>query len=244
HAAPAQDLQDLVAGHGRPGRLTAGRPRRGSWASHERYRPTAGRPALLELLQEGRLGVADTGGREGRGGELVEQGLAVAAEADVLQQGLLPLAVESFVEESFQFFQRGTGAHVESSAGGASRRAISSWIICWARRLATNTSPTPLGMRAAAPAPASPSRAGRRNASQVCGATRIRTRAHASSSSSRSNSSSSRASRSSRAATLSSTSPTALSPEPRPGSRLACWKSLMAWCVSVLSHPRKLRDGS
>ena len=106
---------------------------------------------------------------------------------------------------------------------------------------ATNTVATFMPSTLAASTPERPSTASRRNASQVRGSTRMRTRADASSSSSRSAASARRLARSSLASTADRRSRAASPPLPWPGLRcLARW-SRQAWWVTVLSQARKLR---
>src|SRR6516225_2735347 len=113
-------------------------------------------------------------------GEMFERGLARDARVHMLHECCMLGVDQLFFEQLLKFLQGGARLHGGSSFRPSSL-VTSADNIFWTRLLATNTCATCMGMRWAASAPDKPSRAVRRKASQVCGATRKRTRAIASS---------------------------------------------------------------
>src|SRR5262249_50015868 len=261
--APAQLLQDLVSRDLRPALVVSRRVAVSGSARGRRGRPGArgvppqpehrdqagsplklagpsGEPGIRLAIDLGRS-TTTMGYQVVAGRELLEGGLASPTGVDVVHHGLLLVGGQPAGEHEAEL--RAGGA-VRVHGPARSSRSICSWIIFLTLLLAMKTAATCIPSRSAASAPESPSIAVSSNASQVRGATRVRTRVLAISTSSRSKASASRCSRSSRAATEWSRSSIPLSPGPAPGRRRSARKSLQACRVKSLSQARKRRLGS
>src|SRR5262249_53704996 len=177
----------------------------------------------------------------GRGGQRVHRPLTVGTGIDMRNEFRRPIGRKCVAEVLVQHrWVRAIGGHEADS----SRAWISSLSIFWTLLRALYTTAAGRLRRVVTSVTGSCSSVSRRNASQVCGSTRSRTRDIASASSSRSYAASRRASRSSRAGVWCSAAYASLSPAPCPA---RCWSrttSIQVRCATVFSHARNRLVGS